>query len=76
MKRRIGSERFQRVAFHTMSDVLYEKLIDDCWKELRYVFDRPEVRKAQATIMRAIAEAFSPTPPVTKRGRKANHRRR
>jgi hypothetical protein len=48
------------MAVRAMADVLYQRLIDLCWDELEAVFERPEVQEAEATIMRAIAEAFVP----------------
>ena len=66
MKRKMRGPRlsgmFGRVALRAMQDVLYDREIDACWSELRKVFERPEVREAEAVIMRALAEAFSPGP--------------
>jgi hypothetical protein len=60
---------FAEVAIRAMSDSLYERLIDRCWAELKVVFERPDVQRAEAVIMKAIAEAFSPNGH-TKRSRK------
>jgi hypothetical protein len=57
-----------------MADVLYQRLIDLCWDELKEVFERSEVQEAEATIMRAIAEAFAPkrrAPNSKRRGARA-----
>lgn len=54
---------FSEVALRAMSDSLYERLIDRCWAELKVVLERPDVQAAEAVIMKAIAEAFSPTEP-------------
>jgi len=51
---------FAEVAVRAMSDSLHERLIDRCWVELKLVFERPDVQRAEAVIMKAIAEAFSP----------------
>ena len=51
---------FSEVAIRAMSDSLYERLIDRCWAELKVVFERPDVQRAETVIMKAIAEAFSP----------------
>jgi hypothetical protein len=51
---------FGEVAARAMQDALHERLIDRCWDELKEVFERPDVKEAEAVIMRAIAEAFSP----------------
>lgn len=48
------------VAVRAMSDALYERLLDRCWDELKNVFERPDVKHAEAVIMRAIVEAFTP----------------
>ena len=54
-----------------MQDALYERLIDRCWDELGEVFERPDVKEAEATIMCAIAEAFAPG-----NGKKSRRRRK
>ena len=54
---------FAEVAIRAMSDSLYERLIHRCWAELKMVFERPDVQRAEALIMKAIAEAFSPDSP-------------
>lgn len=72
MKRKMSPPRlsgmFGRVALRAMQDALYEREIDACWSELRKVFERPEVREAEAVIMRALAEAFclAPAGPTKK----------
>jgi len=55
-----GPGLFGEVALRAMSDAHYERLIDRCWDELKHVFDDPEIRDAEAKIMHAIAEAFTP----------------
>ena len=66
MKKKMSPPRlsgmFGRVALRAMQDALYEREIDACWSEFREVFERPEVREAEAVIMRALAEAFCPAP--------------
>jgi hypothetical protein len=61
---------FGHVVLRAIEDALYERLIDRCWDEIRTVFERPDVREAEATILRAIAEAFLPN------GKKKSSRRR
>ena len=63
---------FGEVAVRAMSDALYERLLDRCWDELKQVFERPEVKQAEAVIMRAIAEAFVPNG----NGKSKRHRKR
>lgn len=53
-----------------MEEALHERLIDRCWDELKEVFNRPDVQEAEAVIMRAIAEAFTPN------GHAKSHRRK
>lgn len=38
-----------------MPDVLYEKLIDECWDEISAIFDAPAVRDARRKFLRAVA---------------------
>ncbi len=51
---------YSQVALRAMEEALHERLIDRCWDELKHVFEDPEIREAEAKIMRAIAEAFTP----------------
>lgn len=59
-----------------MQDALYERLIDRCWEEIEQVFDRPDVREAEAVIMRAIAEAFVPNGESPPRAKKKTRKRK
>lgn len=69
MARRQRAGLFAEVAVRAMQDALYERLIDRCWDEIQAVFDRPDVQKAEAVIMKAIAEAFAPNGHPPRRGR-------
>ncbi len=51
---------YGRAALRAMQDALYEREIGLCWDEIRKVFERPDVRRAEALIMHALAEAFAP----------------
>jgi hypothetical protein len=62
MKRQARPGLHGEVAIRAMENAMYQRLIDRCWDELKHVFDRPDVQEAEATIMRAIAEAFAPRP--------------
>jgi hypothetical protein len=62
MRGKCPERLYYRIALRAMESSLHERLIDQCWHELKKVFENPEVQKAEAIIMRAIAEAFSPTP--------------
>ncbi len=66
---------FGDVAVRAMHDALYERLIDRCWDEIRHVFDRPDVKEAEAVIMRAIAEAFCPDGGKKAKGKPAGKRK-
>jgi hypothetical protein len=70
MARKKWSRPYGEVAVRAMGDALYQRLIDCCWEELKRVFEDPEIRAAEAKIMRAIADAFAPN------GRNGKHRRR
>ena len=48
------------VAGRAMEYVLHQWLIDRYWEELQEVSERPDVQEAEATIMRALADALSP----------------
>ena len=50
---------YGRVALRAMQDVLYDHEIELCWEEVKDVFSRPEIRKAEAMIMHALAESFA-----------------
>jgi hypothetical protein len=60
MKRKAKPGLYGEVAVRAMEDALYQRMIDRCWDELKLVFERRDVQEAEATIMRAIAEAFAP----------------
>lgn len=60
MKRAKRPGLYSEVAIRAMEDTLYQRLIDRCWDELKDVFDRPDIKEAEAKIMRAIADAFAP----------------
>ena len=60
---------YGRVALRAMQDALYEREIDLCWEEIRKVFERPDVVKAEALIMHALAEAFAPHTKWCRRGK-------
>ncbi len=70
MAKKKGPGLFGEVAVRAMSDALYERLIDRCWEEVKDVFERPEVKHAEAVIMRAIAEAFTPNGKSKRRRKK------
>lgn len=64
----LPSTLFGDVAVRAMADALYQRTIDRCWKELRRVFERPDVIAAENVIMRAIAEQFCPAVPSPEAG--------
>ena len=70
MARRGSRGLYTEVALRAMEDALHERLIDRCWDEIRAVFERPDVREAEAVIMRAIADAFVPGPHAKSRRRR------
>ena len=61
---------YGRVALRAMQDALYEHEIDLCWEEVKSVFNRPEIRKAEAMIMHALAESFASSVLPGKRRRR------
>ncbi len=70
MAQRKHAGLFGEVAIRAMQDALYERVIDRCWEEVRDVFERPDVKEAEAVIMHAIAEAFAPGGRKKRRGRR------
>ncbi len=60
---------YGRLALRAMQDALYDHEIELCWEEVKDVFSRPEIRKAEAMIMRALAESFASSVMPGKRRR-------
>ena len=50
---------YGRLALRAMQDALYDHEIELCWEEVKDVFDRPEIRQAEAMILRALADSFA-----------------
>ena len=66
---------YGRVALRAMQDALYDHEIDLCWEEVKDVFNRPEIRKAEAMIMHALAESFAASVVPRKARRRRDSRR-
>lgn len=62
---------YGRLALRAMQDALYDHEIELCWEEVKDVFSRPEIRKAEAMIMRALAESFASSVMPGKRRRRS-----
>jgi len=65
---------YGRVALRAMQDALYDHEIELCWEEIKNVFNRPDIRKAEALIMHALAESFASSVVPRKARRRRDSR--